>query len=191
MRAPFLFGRVGRSAVILVALIGAVSNARAGKVEVHLLRRPDKVYEVSGQFTVTASTMIVWGVLTDYEHIPAFVSSMRSSRVRETRDDGSLLVEQKAVGGIFFLSKTMRILLEVRRTPDKLQFTDIGREDFWIYDGDWEVRQAREGAVVGYHLLAQPDFIAPPFLLSRAMKRGAGDLLDQVRTEIVRRELVR
>jgi uncharacterized protein YndB with AHSA1/START domain len=191
MQARFSLSCVGRHAVILAALIGAVSSACAAETEVHLLRRPDKVYEVSGLFTVNASTAVVWDVLTDYEHIPAFVSSMRSSRVRETRGDGSLLVEQKAVGDMFFVSRTMHLLLEVHRSPERLQFTDIGREDFWIYDGDWEVRQTTEGAGVAYHLLAQPDFIAPSFLMGHAMKRGVRGLLDQVRAEIARRELLR
>jgi hypothetical protein len=140
---------------------------------------------------VDASTAAVWDVLTDYGHIPAFVSSMRSSRVRETREDGSVLVEQKAVGDMFFLSKSMSILLEVRRSSDTLRFTDVGREDFWIYEGGWDVSPTPDGAHVAYHLLAQPDFIAPSFFMSRAMKRGVRNLLDQVRKEIVRREPAR
>ncbi len=169
----------------------SAAGARAAETEVSLTRLPDKTYEVSGSFTVDASTDIVWGVLTDYEHIPTFVSSMRSSRVRETRADGTLVVEQEAVGGMFFLAKTVRILLEVRRGGDRVQFTDVGRGDFRLYDGSWEVRRALEGVGVTYHLLARPRFPAPSFLMSRAMKRGARALLDQVRAEIVRREPAR
>jgi ribosome-associated toxin RatA of RatAB toxin-antitoxin module len=177
----------------VVASIGAAAApvARAGEAEVRLLRRPDKAYEVSGLFTVNASTTIVWSVLTDYEHIPDFVSSMRSSRVRERRGDGSLLIEQKLVGGAFLLSRTMRVLIEVRRSPDRLRFTDIGHKDFRVYDGDWEVRQTSEGASVAYHLLFQPRAAAPSFIMGRAMKRGAQNLLDQVRAEIVRRQPAR
>jgi hypothetical protein len=176
------------SAAILAALIGAVSCVFAAETEVRLTRRPYKTYEISGLFTVDASTTIVWGVLTDYAHIPSFVSSMRSSRVSETRPDGSLLVDQKAVGDMFFLSRTMHILLEVRRSSDSLHFTDIGREDFRAYDGDWEARRTAEGVSVSYDLRARPKFFAPSFLMGRAMKRGARNLLDQVRAEIVRRE---
>ena len=173
---------------LLAALIGAASAPLAAETEIRLTRHPDRTYEVAGLFTVDASTTAVWSVLTDYDRIPAFVSSMRSSRVRETRADGSLLVEQKAIGRMFFLSKAMRVLLEVRRGPERLRFTDIGREDFRVYDGDWEVRPITAGAGVTYHLLVEPGFAAPSFILSRAMKRGARDLLDQVRAEILRRE---
>ncbi len=177
-------------AAALAALVGA-SAALAAETEVRLARRRDRAYEVSGLFTVDASTAAVWDVLMDYEHIPAFVSSMRKSRVRETRGDGSFLVEQEAVGGISLLSRTMRILLEVRRRDDRLQFTDVGRRDFRVYDGGWEVRRVSEGAGVAYHLLAQPRFHAPAFIMNHAAKRGARDLLDQVRAEIVRRGLGR
>jgi uncharacterized protein YndB with AHSA1/START domain len=180
--------RTVRRASMLAALVGAASLALGAETNVVLTRHPDKTYEVSGYFTVDASTAAVWDVLTDYEHIPSFVPSMRSSRVRETRGDGSLLVEQNAVGGMFFLTKKVRIMLEVRRGPERLRFTDVGREDFRSYDGDWEVRRLTEGSSVAYHLLVEPNFLAPSFFMGRAMKRGARDLLDQVRAEIVRRE---
>ena len=171
--------------------MGAACAALAAETEISLTRRPDKAYEVSGLFNVDASTTIIWAVLTDYEHIPAFVSSMRSSRVREDRGGGSLLVEQKAVGDMFFLSRTMRTLLEIRRKPESLQFTDVGGQDFKIYDGDWETRKTAGGVGVTYHLLVQPHFFAPAFIVRGAMKRAARGLLDQVRDEIIRRELLR
>ncbi|MFI5345535.1 MAG: SRPBCC family protein [Elusimicrobiota bacterium] len=183
--------RSARGAALIAALGGAASGAAAAETEVRLTQHPDKSYEVSGLFTVDASTAIVWDVITDYDHIPSFVSSMRSSRVRETRDDGALIVEQKAVGAMFFLSKTMRILLNVRQTPERLRFTDIGHEDFAVYDGDWEVRKITVGSSVNYHLLVAPNFLAPSFIMNRAMKAGARNLLDQVRAEMIRRALAK
>ena len=177
----------GRSSLLLIlALLGAAAAARAA-TEVSVRRRPDKIYEVAGHFAVQASTTAVWGVLTDYDHIPAFVSSMRSSKVRETRADGSLLVEQRAVGDMFFLSKSMDVLLEVRRSPDALRFEDVGRSDFRSYAGGWDVAATPEGADVGYRLLARPDFSAPSFFMGKAMKKNVRQLLDQVRVEILRR----
>ncbi len=183
--------RTARFAAMLAVLTGAASGAFASETRVSLRLLPDKTYEVSGDFIVDASTATIWGVLTDYNHIPAFVSSMRSSRVRQDRGDGSLLVEQKAVGDMFFFSKTMRILLEVRRRPDELRFTDVGGQDFRVYDGTWEARPTSDGVGVSYRLRVEPNFLAPAFILSRAVKRGARNLLDQVRAEILRRELAK
>lgn len=176
-----------RIAAVLVASIAAASGARASKAEVRVERLPGAAYEVRGGFTVDASTAAVWDVLTDFDGIASFVSTMRSSRVRETREDGSLLVEQKARGGMFFTSRTVTILLEVRRETESLRFEDVGRESFRRYEGGWNTEESPEGVRVSYRLVAQPDFIAPTPIMSRAMKRGARDLLDQVRVEIVRR----
>lgn len=175
-------------AAILAALIGSVSCAVAAETEVALTRRPDKTYVVSGLFTVDASPAVVWDVLTDYDRMPSFVSSMRGSRVTETRADGSVLVEQEAVGDMFFLSRTMHILLEVRRSSDSLHFADVGHADFRSYEGDWEARRTAAGVSVTYDLRARPKFYAPAFLMSGAMKRGARKLLDEVRAEILRRD---
>ena len=177
--------------ILAATLLAAASGVSAGETAVSLTRLPETTYEVNGQFAVAASTEVVWEVLTDYENIPTFVRSMRSSRVRAARGDGSLVVEQQAIGGLFFLSKTMRVLLEVHRGADGLRFTDSGRADFRIYTGDWDVRPTMAGAVVAYRLRAQPKFYVPAFILSRAMRRGAVELLDQVRAEIIRRELAK
>ncbi|HEX4047830.1 MAG TPA: SRPBCC family protein [Elusimicrobiota bacterium] len=185
------FSLPGLRAALAVASLAAASGAASGQTQAAVKRLSDKTFEVSGRFTVAASTTLVWEVLTDYEHIPAFVSSMRSSRVVETRADGSLLVEQQAIGGMSIFSRTVRVLLEVRRSPGRLLFTDVGRADFLSYSGEWTVRPTGGGAGVGYHLLLQPRFFAPSFLLSRAMRRGARGLLDQVRAEIVRRTRAR
>lgn len=169
-------------------LLALAAPSAADETRVSLSRLPGKAYELHGEFDVPASSGAVWGVLTDYEAIPGFVASMRSSRVRETRADGSMLVEQKASGGMFFLTRTVTILLEVRRGEDSLEFEDVGRESFWRYEGAWRARPGPEGTKVSYRLLAQPDFVAPPLVMSRVMRRGARELLDAVRAEIVRRQ---
>ena len=175
-----------RIAAILL-ILGWYAGTAASETEVRLVRLPDKAYQVQGTFEVSASSSTVWKVLTDYEGIPAFVSSMRVSRVRETRADGTVLVEQKATGGMFILTRTVTILLEIRREPQSLRFEDVGRESFWRYEGEWRTENVPNGARVSYRLIAQPDFMAPSMVMSRAMKHGARELLDQVRAEIVRR----
>ncbi len=170
----------------LIAALACAARAASG-VDVRVDRRPDDAFAVEGGFDVGASSAAVWGVIADYERIPDFVPSMKTSRVRETRADGTVLVEQEAVGGMFFVSKRVHVLLEVERTPEGLRFDDVAHSDFWIYAGGWDVRPEPGGTRVEYRLLAQPDFPAPGFLLRSAMRRGARDLLDEVRSEILRR----
>lgn len=173
--------------LLLAGLLVLAGSAASAQADVRLKRLPSAAYELHGGFDVAASSGAVWEVLTDYAGIPSFVSSMRSSRVLETRPDGTLLVEQKATGGMFFLTRTVTILLVVRREADDLAFEDVGRESFWRYEGGWSTAETPAGTRVNYRLVAQPDFVAPSMIMSRAMKRGARDLLDQVRVEIERR----
>lgn len=175
-----------RAGVLLALLFGAPSAFSQG-IDVSISRAADKSFEVEGAFTVKASSAAVWDVLTDYDRIGGFVTSMKRSKVVASRVDGVTVVEQEAVGGVLVFSRSVKVLLEIRREPDRLIFEDVGREDFWGYSGSWTVRERGEEAEVVYHLNAMPDFFVPSFLMSSGMKKGAGELLAQVKAEIVRR----
>ena len=177
---------LGRGAVLL-ALACAAPSARADDVKISLTEQTHKANTVEGDFQVKASSTCVWSVLTDYDHIARFVPSMRQSRVTKTRPDGSLLVEQEAVGGVLFFSKKVHLRLEVRRDGEALRFKDLLHKDFRRYAGSWMARAAGDQVEVTYRLEAEPDFMTPSALMRRGLKRGAKDLLDQVRAEIVRR----
>lgn len=177
-----------RAAVLLVLGLGA-PEVSAGEVRVEVRRDADRSYCVEGAFIVEASTAAVWAVLTDYDHIGGYVSAMKRSRLVESRVDGAVVVEQEATGGAFIFSRTVRVVLEIRREPGRLSFVDVGREDFWEYSGSWEVAPAGSGkSEVVYRLSALPDFTVPPFLMRSGLRKGARELMEQVRAEIVRRE---
>ena len=177
----------GRGAALL-ALACAAPRAWADGVQVRLTELTRKTYSIEGVFQVKASSTAVWDVLTDYDRIGRFVSSMRHSRVVETRPDGTLIMEQEAVGRVLFFSRTVRLRLEVRRDAEGLRFEDLDHKDFRRYAGSWTTRAAAGGTEVTYRLEAEPDFMAPSLLKRRGLRRGAKDLLEQVRAEILRRE---
>lgn len=176
-----------RRAGLLIALLFGAPSAFAAGIDVTIARAADKSFEVEGAFTVKASSAAVWDVLTDYDRIGGFVKSMKSSRVVASRVDGVTVVEQEAVGGVLIFSRSVKVLLEIRREPGRLTFEDVGREDFWGYSGSWSVTEKDGEAEVVYRLNAMPDFFVPSFMMSSGMKKGAGELLAQVRAEIVRR----
>ncbi len=180
--------------LIAIMLAAAAAAAPAstpvpsGEVELRLREYSGRMYEVDARFDVAASSEVVWGVLTDYENLPRFVTSMRKSRVLETREDGVIVVEQDAVGGFLFLDRSVSVCLDVTRQLARLSFIDTCRKDFWFYEGGWETTDTLDGGTrVSYRLQAQPDFIAPGFVVRRVMNKGARELLVQVREEIRRR----
>jgi len=146
-------------------------------------------YAVEGHFLVPVARPIVWQVLTDYAHMPKFISSMRRCTV-EHRDDDHLVLKQEAEGHLYFFSRTIEVELSVIEMPmTQITFEDIGNKDFVSYQGSWEIRGNNQGPLeVIYRLNAKRKFSAPGFLAKAAFAKNVESLLNEVRTEIVRRQ---
>ena len=135
-------------------------------------------------FTAAVSSAVAWNVLTDYDHLQAFVTSMRSSRVR-SRGDGFLMVEQESVGKALLFKRTFRVLLKVREEPrQSIAFEDVSGVSFARYEGSWTLKETPAGVEVTYRLTAKGGFIAPGFVMRGASRKMVEELLDQVRAEM-------
>jgi len=129
----------------------------------------------------------VWRVLTDYEHIPGFVGSMKHSTV-EHRDGPRVRVNQSASIGVFPMRKTARLALDVlEEQPDRLAFRDTLGQDFRLYSGSWELLSDSSRTTVIYSLDATPKAPVPSWIGRSMMSHAATDLLRQVHAEIERR----
>jgi ribosome-associated toxin RatA of RatAB toxin-antitoxin module len=147
----------------------------------------NSVSGVVGRFDVAVPPAAAWGVLTDYDHIADFVSSMRASAV-VSRAPGALTVRQEAVVGAFPFRRTAHLLLNVREQPDhRIEFRDLLERDFRLYQGEWELRPGPSGTTVTYRLHAQPNSAIPSFIDRAVLSRTALRLLTQVRAEMMRR----
>ncbi|MBI5202998.1 MAG: SRPBCC family protein [Elusimicrobia bacterium] len=168
--------------ILFLALPGA---SRAVTLD---LESPEPgTYTVRGSFDAAATTSAVWSVLTDYDGLSRFVPDLKLSRVRERTADGVLL-EQVATGRFLVFHKHVRVLLRCVETPgEKLAFEDSLGADFKLYRGAWTLIPEKGGVHVHYELRATPKGAAPGAIARRAMARGARDLLERVRQEILRR----
>ena len=142
-------------------------------------------YRIEGSFGVDASASVVWAVLTDYDRVSSFVSSMRSSTA--DRESGRLLVTQEAVGRAGPFSRTMHVVLEVtEQAPERIAFRDVCGGSFQSYSGSWTIESDGAGVRVTYILDARPRS-SPPLFAKSIMASNARGLLEQVRIEILRR----
>ncbi len=172
--------------IALVAMGAGPVRAEGGGLWVES-RAVGDLYVVQGAFEVKAGVERVWGVLSDYDHLGRYVRSLTKSEVKERRADGVLL-EQEAVGHALFLSRAMRVLLEVREVKgERIEFRDVGRGDFELYQGAWTLTADGQGTKVAYLLRAKPRSGVPAFVASGALRSTAVALLDQVKREIERR----
>ncbi len=192
-RSVMAGGRVSarQPCVVAARLVASVVGAPAASsqtvpVSVHGERG---VYHVSATFATPQPAAIGRAVLTDYEQIPRFLPDVLSSRVLERHAERTV-VEQQAVAKVLFFSKRVRLVLEVRETPALISFRDSSGESFIRYQGQWTLRDAGAGTLIGYELIAQPRFDVPDFLLSRLLKRDAERMIDRIKREIAARAAV-
>ncbi len=139
--------------------------------------------EINAQFFVDADPKTAWNVLSDYEHIPQFVSSMKKSRIEE-RKDGDIYLCQEAEAGFLFITKRVHVLLRVHEVPGQgIYFQDVSRKDFYFYQGSWNIDPGPQGGVtISYHLQAQKNFDAP--FAGDYLHGGVKDLLSAVQKKI-------
>lgn len=169
------------------AALLAASAVRA-QVAVAVSAGAEGEYRLTGRFGVDARPELAWSVLTDYEGLSGFVSSIRASRVL-SRDGEGALIEQEGTGRFLFISRRVRLRLAVReRAPSSLSFEDIDGGQFRVYRGSWTITPEGEGCVVDYELVARPEpSLAPDFAAARALRKSVQRLLGEVREEMGRR----
>jgi carbon monoxide dehydrogenase subunit G len=151
------------------------------------VRDDDGLYTVEGMFFTNVPDSVVWSVLTDYDRIGQFVSSIKSSTT--TRNgDGQVRIKQQARVGFLFVNRTLQVDLDVEEEfPRRIKFRDAEGKDFHIYIGAWSLGDAEGGTAVRYSLEARPKAAVPHMVARRVMRGDAKELLVQVRDEIARR----
>jgi hypothetical protein len=126
-------------------------------------------------------------VLSDYDSIGRFVSSVRSSRM-ERQPDGRMLLRQDAVGSAFLFKRRMHVLLEIEEEPgSRISFHDVLGKDFRSYVGEWRLTADSLETRVVYEIEAQPRGAFARSLCRGPLRNAARDLLTEVRVEMIRR----
>jgi carbon monoxide dehydrogenase subunit G len=172
--------------VVLSILSAAVLSAHTA-ITVDVARGADDAYIVDASFDVDVPQQIAWQVLTDYEGLGRFVSSIRQSTVRR-REAERVILEQYGVGRAWIVSVPMHVVLDVREEEQRsVTFRDLCGKSFSTYEGKWEVVQATAGTRVTYQLKADPNGKQPAVLARSAIRGSVRKLLDEVRAEILAR----
>ena len=146
-----------------------------------------KTYVVDAAFDVNVPASLAWEVLTDYEGIGRFVSSIRQSTIQR-REAGRVLLEQQGVGRAWIISLPMHVVLDVREHDQRmLVFRDVCGKSFTTYEGMWELTTIGSGTRVTYRLTADPNGRQPAMLAKSAIRGSVKRLLDEVRAEMLTR----
>ena len=172
---------------IVLSILSAAVMAANSPINVDVERGTDQAYIVDASFDVSASHRIVWEVLTDYEGIGRFVSSIRQSTIKHRNGD-RVVIEQYGVGRAWIVSLPMHVVLDVREQDQRiLAFRDLCGKSFSTYEGTWELIATPGATRIAYHLTADPNGRQPAMLARPAIRNSVKKLLDEVRTEILAR----
>jgi carbon monoxide dehydrogenase subunit G len=157
-------------------LLGAPAPALAGTEDgptAQVAEDGRGVYTVKGSFTVAAPPALAWSVLSGYDQLGNYIPSMRSSIVKRSGPNSALVAQESTVY-VFSFAKRMKVLLQVSEEPGRrIDFEDVGKTDFELYQGAWQIEQTPGGTRVDYVASARPRLNLPFF--------GKGLFLDNVK----------
>ena len=182
-----LYASMKSGLMVVLSILCAPALGANTPINVDVARSADKAYVVDAAFDVNVPGAIAWDVLTDYEGIGRFVSSIRQSTIKE-REPGRVLLEQHGVGRAWIISLPMHVVLDVRERDQRvLTFRDVCGKSFSVYEGAWELAKIEGGTRVTYRLKADPTGRQPAMLAKSAIRGSVRTLLEEVREEILAR----
>lgn len=142
---------------------------------------------VAVDFVIDAPLDAVWAVLTDFEHMPRFISNLRESRVLERTPD-RVHVVQKGVasfGPITFAFESERA---IRLHPkDRIQATLL-RGNLKRYTGDTRLHADGPGTRIAFRSEAATDVFIPPYFGRRLIENETREQYLEIAAEIARRK---
>lgn len=123
--------------------------------------------KIKGMLFIEAKPKVVWGVLTDYEHLEGVFPRLKSTRI--LRRDAEEIVVEQLYHGLLFLSKAMEFAS--RETPmQRIDFRRLGGKS--KVAGYWSLEPAVEDStILTLELMVRPRrFI--PLLFMKSMLTG-------------------
>jgi carbon monoxide dehydrogenase subunit G len=181
----FLVTALAVVAALSILPVAAAADDQAADPDV-TVREEHGIYSVTARFHVPQPPSVALTVLTDYEHIPRFMSDITASKVIE-RSAGRAVVEQEGLSRFMMFSKRVHLVLDISESADSVRFRDRCGRSFAAYEGTWTVAARDGGTDVVYELTADPSFCVPESLLKRLLRRDSSRMIESLRQEMAAR----
>lgn len=186
------FGPLSAALLFWCACLLSLSSAVAAEpgtdpdLTVAVEKRGERVI-VDARMAVEASPPVVWGVLTDFDHMAAFISNLKASSARKL-DERSVEVSQKglaAYGPLSFAFETVRRVELV--PPETIRSYQIsGTTKF--FEGITRVTFAGGRAEISYHGESVPGVWMPPVIGLAFIRNQTEEQFREIRAEMLRRQ---
>jgi hypothetical protein len=148
--------------------------------------RDDGVIHVEASFHVDVSPALAWRVMTDYEHMAAFVPTMKESRVLSVASD-RLTVYQKGVASLAWFSHDWEMEREITLEPEVAIRSRALRGNVKRMEMETQLTPEGDGVRIRYRALTVPDFWVPPLIGPALMKSQVTEQFSALAAEMHRR----
>jgi len=174
----------------VVGLLSSAPNTYASDTETAMhvqLHKEGDVMVVDVDFFVAATPMEAWQVLTDFDHMHQFVSSVNSSRV-VLRDGNRLQVAQTGKAAVGLLSFAFESLRDVQLTPYHTIRTRQLSGNMKRFEGLTSLQTEGVGTRITFHSESVPGAWVPPLLGESFIEHQVQQQFQEIRTEILKRK---
>jgi carbon monoxide dehydrogenase subunit G len=180
------------AAFLLFALSAGMTLAATpdtGSEPVVSVEIKDGVVHTRADVAIPASTREVWDVLTDFENLPRYISSVRSSKV-VLRNGNTLRVAQTGKAGFGPFTFEFKTLRELTLSPfEKFESRFIEGN---MKRMDSTTRLESDAGMTRIHYVAEavPDTVLPLGLARSTIESGTRDHYKEMTREVLRRKAI-
>lgn len=191
----------GRGAMTLLVVLSTLpalcSTAQAAAAPAEPVsvqaQREGSAVRVTTEAVVRAPLKVIWGALTDYNHLAEFIPGMLSSRVLERRGK-TVVVAQSGKAHLWFFTYAIDVIVEVTEDPpDALSIRAI-RGNLKELVGGYQLKKidGKEGQyLLTWSGVIEPELPVPQALALPLMRRNIAQQFEGMVREIERREASR
>ena len=175
-------------ALVLRGLLPALllaGAAQAAEIRVNASRHDGALY-VEASAAVDGDLLQAWRVLTDYDHLSAFIPGMRVSRVL-AREGNNVVLEQKGEARLLFLAFPLEVRLAVAEYPHRRIVAHAVAGSFTEMTGTYFLDERDNRVVLRYQGRMVPDFLVPPLIGTLVLRRNVETQFTALVDEIERR----
>lgn len=151
------------------------------------VRREGPVIVVDVDMQVDATPQQAWDVLTDYDHMARFVSSLTTSRI-ESRAGNTLEVAQHSHVGIGLIKIELDNVRRVELVPLREIRSTLVRGDMRASAFTTRLEPVANSTRITNHGRFIPDRWVPPLIGPAVMESQTRSQFAEIRTEILRRK---
>ena len=187
-RRRFLAGGWRRAAcIVAIAVVPASGATQSPVTRVDIdLRQSGRTFVVDATFSAPVPPSVAWDVLTDFEHMDAFVPNLAESRI-VARDGNRLTILQYGIARFGPLAFRFESERQVTLAPfTTIRSTQL-RGTMDRLDSITTFASEGAGTRLTYHVEAIPGALFPDVVARRFLRHEVAEQFDAIVREMVRR----